>query len=74
MRARLEVGHDCKVDRLVMNTTPPTFRRIMLFDICTGELLKHYRCVQRLFFWDKNISNNFNLTNTKMINIITQSI
>ena len=30
MRDRLEVGHDCKVDRLVMNTTPPTFKRTML--------------------------------------------
>ena len=29
MRARLEVGHDCKEDMLVMNITPPTFKLII---------------------------------------------
>ena len=29
MRARLEVGHDCKEDMLVMNITPPTFKLLI---------------------------------------------
>jgi hypothetical protein len=30
MRDSLEDGHDCRVGKLVINTTPPTFSRIML--------------------------------------------
>ena len=30
MRDSLEEGHDCRVGKLVMNITPPTFKRIML--------------------------------------------
>ena len=32
--ASADEGEDCKVERLVMKITPPTFKRIMLVDIC----------------------------------------
>ena len=39
--AKLEEGQDCRVDRLVRKTFPPTFKRIMLLfpDIVSVPLL-----------------------------------
>ena len=33
MAARLEVGHDCRVAKVVVNISPPTFSRINFSDI-----------------------------------------